>query len=79
MIYDGVKKALARFEEIKPLKLQEPITMEIDFKDTNMAQTCELIPGVTRTAPRTISVTGDAETIFKLHELMIFRLVDRMA
>ena len=78
MIYEGVKNALARFDQIKPLKLEEPITMEIDFKDTNMAQTCELIPGVKRTAPRTVSVTGDAETIFKLHVLMIYSLVDRL-
>ena len=52
--------------------------MEIDFKDSNMAEVCELIPGVKRINPRSITVTGDAETIFKLHELMIFRLVDNM-
>lgn len=79
MIYDGVKKALARFDSIKPLKLPEPITMEIDFKDSNMAEVCELIPGVKRINPRTVTVTADAETIFKLHELMIFRLVDSQA
>lgn len=79
MIYEGVTRALKRLEEIKPLKIAEPITMEIDFKDSNMAEVCELIPGVKRINPRSITVTGDAETIFKLHELMIFRLVDNMA
>lgn len=77
-IYEGVKKGLMKKATIKPLKLSEPITMEIDFKDSNMAETAELIPGVERPQSRTITYTGDAETIFKLQELIIFRLVDQL-
>lgn len=77
-IYEGVKKGLMKKDSIKPLKLNEPITMEIDFKDSNMADVAELIPGVKRPYSRTISYTGDGETIFKLQELIIFRLVDEL-
>lgn len=77
-IYEGVKKGLMKRDTIKPLTLSEPITMEIDFKDSNMAETAELIPGVKRPQSRTISYSGDAETIFKLQELIIFRLVDQL-
>lgn len=77
-IYEGVKRGLTKKDDINPLKLSEPITMEIDFKDSNMAETAELIPGVIRPQSRTISYTGDAETIFKLQELIIFRLIDQL-
>lgn len=78
-IYEGVRKGLMKKDTIKPLRLSEPITMEIDFKDSNMAETAELIPGVKRLKSRTISYTGDAETVFKLQELIIFRLVDQLS
>ena len=76
MIYNGVKAALARRDEIKPIECAQTLTMEIDFKDSNMADTASLVPGVVRLAPRTVSFTGDPETVFKVHELLIFRLVD---
>lgn len=79
LIYEGVTKGLQRAAMIEPLKLEEPITMEIDFKDSHMADTAELIPGVKRLDPRTIAYTGDAETIFRLQELILFRLTDEMA
>lgn len=76
LIYKGTLNALKKASTIKPLKINEPIKMEIDYKSSNMAETAALIPGVKRTRPRTVEVTSDAETIFKLKELMIFRLKD---
>jgi len=76
LIYEGVKKGLERKDTIKPLKISDPITMEIDFKDSNMADTAVLIPGVKKINPRSITVTSDSETMFKLQELIVFRLVD---
>ncbi len=78
LIRQGVKNGLKKVKEISILKLEEPITMEIDFKDSNMAEVAALVPGVKRINPRSISYTGDAETIFKLQELLIFRLIDRL-
>lgn len=77
LIYAGVKKGLESSKDIKPLNLGKEITMEIDYKDSNMAETADLIPCVERIAPRTVKVTAEAETLFKLQELMVFRLVDR--
>ena len=79
MIYDGVKAALARRSEIKPLDCPEILTMEIDFKDSNMADTATLVPGVVRLSPRTVSFTADPETVFKVHELLIYRVIDVLA
>jgi D-amino peptidase len=76
LIYEGVKRGIEKRTSIKPLKFSEPLTMEIDFKDSNCADTAELVPGVVRVSPRTISFTGDAAAVFRLQELLIFRLVD---
>lgn len=76
-IYDGVKAALARRDEIRPLKLDAPLSLEIDFKDTGMADTACLVPGVQRLSPRTVRFEGDPETVFKVQTLLIYRLVDR--
>lgn len=76
LIKEGVIKGLARKDMIKPLHLTEPIEMEIDFRDAHAADAAELIPGIKRLSPRTVSYTGDGPTIFKLQELILFRLVD---
>ena len=78
MIYDGVKAALARKDEIKPLDCPAELTMEIDFKDSNMADTASLVPGVRRLSNRTVSFTADPVTVFKVHELLFYRVVDRL-
>lgn len=78
MIYEGVRAGLMRRKEIEPLRLGDRITMEVDYKDSNMADTAMLIPGVKRINQRTVSYTGDPETVFKLHELMLYRLVDAL-
>ena len=36
-----------------------PVTIEVDFKNTGSAHMAPLIPGVERTGPRTIAITGD--------------------
>ncbi|MBQ3107265.1 MAG: M55 family metallopeptidase [Firmicutes bacterium] len=79
MIYEGVMAALSRRDSIKPMACPETLTMEIDFKDSNMADTASLVPGVVRLSPRTVSFTGDPETVFKVHELLIYRVIDVLA
>lgn len=76
LIRAGVMRGLERAHEITPLRVDEPLTMEIDYKDSQGADVAELVPGVKRLSPRTVSYTGDAETVFKLHELLLFRVVD---
>lgn len=76
MIYEGVTNALMRRDRIAPLKIDEPITMEIDYMDSGMADTACLVPNVVRLGPRTVSYTGNGPDIFRLQELLFFRLVD---
>ena len=76
MIYDGVTAALARSKDIAALDLGQQITLEIDYKETSMADSACLVPGVERVSGRTIRYTGDAKTVFKLQTLFIYRLVD---
>lgn len=78
LIYEGVKAGLARRDQIQPLRLGDEVTMEVDYKDSNMADTAMLIPGMRRLSQRTVAYTGDAETVFKIHELMLYRLVDKL-
>lgn len=75
-IEQGVRKALRERERKQLLKLKEPLTMEIDYFYSAGADTASLVPGVKRISPRTVSFTDDAETVFRLHELLLFRTVD---
>ena len=46
MVRDGVERAMGRLGDMTALKLDGPYTLEIDFKDTAMAETAALVPGV---------------------------------
>lgn len=61
-------------DQIPPFRLPGPLVMEIDYNRTDMAQTAALVPGVARIAPRTVRVEGDPDTIFRLQELLVYRL-----
>jgi D-aminopeptidase len=37
-------------------------------------QTAALVPGVERIGPRTVQVEADPDTIFRLQELLVYRL-----
>jgi D-amino peptidase len=76
LIYEGVTRGLEQFESIALLKVNTPITMEIDFISSQSADVAELVPGVKRLTPRTVAYTGDAEDVFRLHELLLFRTID---
>lgn len=54
--------------------MSNPIAMQIDYIRTDMAQTAALVPGVERIGPRTVQVTADPETMFRLQELLVYRL-----
>ncbi len=76
LIRSGVYKGLDRAKNIKALTIKEPICMEVDFLYAHAADVAELVPGVKRIAPRTVSFTGDGPSVFKLQELLFFRLLD---
>lgn len=57
-IKQGVLAALARKDQIKPLRFAEPVTFELTFVKVPMANACELIPGVRRVREMTVACTG---------------------
>jgi D-amino peptidase len=54
-IYEGVVRALGRPH--RPLVLPSPVTFEVTFALTQMADMAELVPGSTRLAGRTVAFT----------------------
>lgn len=54
----GVTEALARVEDMRPLVLPRPTTMEIDTQRTSQADLLELYPGMQRLADRTVAFTS---------------------
>lgn len=74
LIREKARTALERLAEFKPVEVPNPLTMEIDFYRTDMADAAALVPGVKKLAPRTISFTADPETVFRVQELVLYRL-----
>lgn len=73
-IQQAAAEAVRRRHEIRPMSVPQAILMEIDYLRTDMAQTAALVPGVARIGPRTVRVEGDPDTIFRLQELLVYRL-----
>jgi D-amino peptidase len=64
-IKEGAAKALKRARDLKPFTVPKPITLEIDWMYTSMADRCMLIPGMTRVNARATSFRAkDAEQAF---------------
>jgi len=70
----GAAEAVRTRGQIPAPAVPSPMVMEIDYNRTDMAQTAALVPGVTRIAPRTIRVETDPDTMFRLQELIVYRL-----
>lgn len=54
----GVRTALARLDEMTPLRMESPTTVQVDFFRPLQADLAAIIPGVTRNGPLTVSYTG---------------------
>jgi D-amino peptidase len=60
--------------QIPPVAVPSRLVMEIDYNRTDMAQTAALVPNVVRIGPRTVSVEADPDLLFRLQELLVYRL-----
>ncbi len=58
-IKENTRIALEKLNEIEPFELDPPYTFEVDFLYSNQAAAAELVPGVSRAAPRTVEYTQD--------------------
>jgi len=73
-IRQAAAEAVRARGQIAPVPVTNPLAMEIDYNRTDMAQTAALVPGVRRIAPRTVRVEAEPDTLFKLQELLVYRL-----
>lgn len=58
MITESARKALENLSNFKPIKVDGPIKIEIEFMTTAMAASLTMLPNVTREGPREISFTS---------------------
>lgn len=66
-IKDGAAKALKRARELKPFTVPKPVTLEIDWVVSSMADLCMLVPGMTRVSPRATAFKAkDVEQAFTI-------------
>lgn len=73
-IRQAAADAVRKRDVIRPMDVPNPMVMEIDYNRTDMAQTAALVPGVARIGPRTVRVEADPDTMFRLKELLVYRL-----
>lgn len=74
LIRQTAKAALQDLEQFRPLEVPNPLCMEIDFYRTDMADAAELVPGMKRLSARTVAFTGEPEQVFRVQELVLYRL-----
>lgn len=66
LIRDNAEKAVKRIPEFSPLKIDGPVTFEIEFKGTNQALMTTTLPTVSLIAPKRITFTcEDMVTAYK--------------
>ena len=73
-IREAAAEAVRARGQIKAVAVTNPLVMEIDYMRTDMAQTAALVPGVRRIAPRTVRVEAEPDILFKIQELLVYRL-----
>lgn len=59
LIKQGVKKALQRISDVKPLKFNEPYTIEIQFKNEDKTYRASWYPGAKRSGELSVLLTCD--------------------
>lgn len=69
----GAQAAVRRMADMRPFQLPTPVTMEIDTLRTSQADVLELVPGMRRTASRTVSYTAyDFADIYRALMVVIY-------
>jgi len=54
----GVKAALARRSDIRPVTISKPVTLEVELADAGQADSVALLPGMKRMSGRVVSYTA---------------------
>ena len=73
-IRKGAKEAMKRVGKVKPYVVKKPVTMEVSFIRTIMAQYCSHIPQVKRLDDKTVSYRAkdmaDAHRVFEVMQMV---------
>lgn len=59
MIREGMKRATENSERFKPYRVMPPVTFEVAFEETGMAELASMIPTSERVGPSTVRLRGD--------------------
>lgn len=71
-IRTATERALERLDEMQTVHIDAPIQLEMRFKDTAMAETASLVPGITRVDGMTCGYTcTDILEAYRVHMVMI--------
>ena len=72
LIKEGAKRAIERRAEFKPFQVEKPVTIEIEFFNSGMADMAETVPGSVRVNDRRVSfTTEDPIVAFKAFRAMV--------
>lgn len=72
LIREAVRRALGRLAEMRPFRFESPVTVELAFKDTALADAAYLMPGTERTSPFAVAYTApDIGEAYRAHLVMI--------
>ena len=67
----GIKAALARRGQIRPRRLAEPVTIEVEFARTAQADSAMLVPGMVRVSGRVVRYEApDMAVAYKMSRLL---------
>lgn len=68
----GVRTALARRSQIRPVELARPVTIEVEVSNVEYADAAMLVPGMRRVAGRVVSYTApDMATAYRVSRLIM--------
>lgn len=74
VIKNAAKVAIERLSTFKPTEVPNPLSMEIEFYRTDVADSAAMVPLVERLDARTIRVVGEPEFVFRMQQLILYRL-----
>jgi len=72
---ESLVKAVNKFKnkETKPLKVKNPVSVEVEFKSSGYADIAELLPGATRVDGLTVKlISKDIVEAYRVFELLVF-------
>ena len=74
VIREAARRAIERLSSFRSTPVPNPLEMEIEFYRTDIADSAELVPLVERVDARTIRVVGEPEFVFRMQQLILYRL-----